>query len=215
MFDNFGSRLAGWYDRAVVPHVIRCACGAPAITALRTKVVPLAHGKVFEIGCGGGLNQPLYTVEGITSYSGIDPSAKGLEFARAAAAAKGWKADIRDGYGEAIPFDDASFDCVVCTFTLCSVSDQVGTLGELRRILKPGGSLLFAEHGLAPDAAVRRWQERIEPVWKRLAGGCHLTRPVTSSIEANGFRLVDGGRHYAPKTPRFAGWVEWGSAIKA
>jgi ubiquinone/menaquinone biosynthesis C-methylase UbiE len=207
--------FASWYDEHVVPRFIKCACSAPAVMALREKVVPLASGSVFEIGCGGGINQVLYDAARITSYSGMDPSAKGLEFARRAAAAKGWQADIRQGFGEAIPFPDASFDCVVCTFTLCSVGDQAQTLSELRRILKPGGRLLFGEHGRAPDASVQKWQDRIEPVWKRLAGGCHLTRPVTSAIEAAGFRSTSHGERYAPQTPKFAGWMEWGEAIRA
>lgn len=207
--------IGRWYDEHVVPRVIQCACSSPAIAATRAKVVPLASGKVFEIGCGGGINQTFYDPGKISSFSGMDPSAKGLDYARAAAAAKGWQADIRQGFGEDIPFADAEFDTVVCTYTLCSVGSQARTLSELRRILKPGGRLLFAEHGRAPDVGVRKWQNRIEPVWKRLAGGCHLTRPVTSAVLAGGFSLVSHGERYAPKTPRWAGWMEWGEAIKA
>lgn len=204
-----------WYDEHVVPRFIQCACSSPAIMALREKVVPQASGAVFEIGCGGGINQQLYDSARITSYAGLDPSGKGLDFARAEATKKGWQADIRQGFGESIPFEDARFDTVVCTFTLCSVGSQAETLRELRRILKPGGQLLFAEHGRAPDASVQKWQDRIEPVWKKLAGGCHLTRPVTAAVTAGGFEVHDGGRRYAPKTPKFAGWMEWGRAIKA
>ena len=204
-----------WYDEHVVPRFIKCACSSPAIMALREKVVPQASGAVFEIGCGGGINQQLYDSARITSYAGLDPSGKGLDFARAEAAKKGWQADIRQGFGESIPFEDARFDTVVCTFTLCSVASQAETLRELRRILKPGGQLLYAEHGRAPDASVQKWQDRIEPVWKKLAGGCHLTRPVTAAITAGGFEVHDGGQRYAPKTPKFAGWMEWGRAIKA
>lgn len=204
-----------WYDEHVVPRFIQCACSSPAIMALREKVVPQASGAVFEIGCGGGINQQLYDSARITSYAGLDPSGKGLDFARAEATKKGWQADIRQGFGESIPFEDARFDTVVCTFTLCSVGSQAETLRELRRILKPGGQLLFAEHGQAPDASVQKWQDRIEPVWKKLAGGCHLTRPVTAAVTAGGFKVHDGGRRYAPKTPKFAGWMEWGRAIKA
>ena len=207
--------LGNWYDEHVVPRFIQCACSSPAIAALREKVVPKASGKVFEIGCGGGINQQFYDAAQVTSFSGMDPSAKGLEFAREAVARKGWQGDVRQGFGEAIPFDDESFDCVVCTFTLCSVGDQAQTLKELRRILRPGGRLLFAEHGQAPDQNVRKWQDRIEPVWKRLAGGCHLTRPVTTTIAAAGFVPGETGQRYAPKTPRWAGWMEWGEAVKA
>lgn len=208
---GFGS----WYEDHIVPRFIQCACSAPGIMKLREQVVPLASGAVFEIGCGGGINQPFYDRAKVTSFAGMDPSAKGLDYARAAAAERGWAADIRAGVGEAIPFDDASFDSVVCTFTLCSVSDQAQTLKELRRILKPGGQLLYAEHGRAPDAGVRKWQDRIEPLWKRLAGGCHLTRPVNGAVDAAGFAVHGMGERYTPKVPRWAGWMEWGEAVKA
>lgn len=207
--------FGAWYEERVVPRLIKCACSSPAIMQLREKVVPLASGAVFEIGCGGGINQQLYDTSRITSYAGLDPSTKGLEFARAEAAKRGWQTDIRQGFGEDIPFASDSFDTVVCTFTLCSVESQAQTLRELRRILKPGGRLLYAEHGRAPDQSVRKWQGRIEPVWKRMAGGCHLTRPVTSAIAEGGFETHEAGERYAPKTPRWAGWMEWGEAIKA
>lgn len=207
--------FGAWYEERVVPRLIKCACSSPAIMQLREKVVPLASGAVFEIGCGGGINQQLYDTGRITSYAGLDPSGKGLEFARAEAAKRGWQTDIRQGFGEDIPFASDSFDTVVCTFTLCSVESQAQTLRELRRILKPSGRLLYAEHGRAPDQSVRKWQGRIEPVWKRMAGGCHLTRPVTSAIAEGGFETHEAGERYAPKTPRWAGWMEWGEAIKA
>ena len=207
--------FTNWYDEHVVPRLIRCACSGPAIMKLREQVVPLASGAVFELGCGGGLNQRYYDPARISSYAGVDPSAKGLDFARAAAGRKGWAHDIRPGTGEAIPFADDSFDSVVCTFTLCSVQDPVQTLKEMRRVLKSGGRLLFAEHGAAPDAGVAKWQERIEPVWKRIAGGCHLTRPVGQAIGDSGFALEPFGAQFAPKVPKFAGWMEWGVAVKA
>lgn len=206
--------LAVWYDEHVVPRLIRCACSGPQIMKLRSQVVPQAHGAVFELGCGGGINQQFYNSAQITSYAGIDPSAKGLEFAREAAAKKGWVHDIRAGVGEDIPFAADTFDTVVCTFTLCSVHDPARTLAELRRVLKPGGQFLFAEHGAAPDPGVARWQRRIEPVWKRLAGGCHLTRPVGAAIHAGGFALAPLGGRFMPKMPRVAGWMEWGVATK-
>lgn len=207
--------LANWYEEAILSRFIACACADPKIAALREKVVPLAEGRVFEIGCGGGLNQPHYDRGKVTHFAGIDPNAALLERARKAARDKGWDADIREGRGEAIPFEDASFDSVVCTYTLCSVQDQHQTLSELRRILKPGGKLIFLEHGKSPDPGPAKWQRRIEPIWKRMMGNCHLTRPVSDAVEQGGF-VIEGGDHkYMEKMPKWAGWMEWGIAHRA
>ena len=120
--------------------------------------------------------------------------------------------DVVAGTAEALPFDSGAFDCVVCTFTLCSVHTPAAALAEARRVLKPGGRLLFCEHGLAPDAEVVRWQRRIEPFWAPLAGGCRLTRPVRSAIAAAGFKIDWSETMYLPKAPRAFGWNEWGAA---
>lgn len=208
-------RFASWWDDTVVSRIIRCGCATESIMDIRRQVVPGARGCVFELGCGGGINQQLYDPALITSFTGLDPGGKLLELARAEAAAKGWEADIRQGYGEALPFADESFDTVVCTFTLCSVQDQGRTLAELRRVLKPEGSFIYAEHGRAPDAHVVRWQERIDPLWSRIFGNCHLSRPVTSAIEQAGFAAVPVAQRYNPQGPRFASWMEWGTATKA
>jgi ubiquinone/menaquinone biosynthesis C-methylase UbiE len=206
--------LGTWYEANIMPRLITCACSQGQVMKRRAAVVPLARGDVFELGCGGGINQSFYDASAISSYAGIDPHEGLLEGARVAAREKGWAADIRQASGEAIPFADASFDHVVCTFTLCSVSDPARVLGELRRILRPGGAVLFLEHGNAPDAPVARWQQRIEPVWKRLAGDCHLTRPIGSAFKGAGFAVEPLGKGYTPKAPRFAGWMEWGAAHK-
>jgi ubiquinone/menaquinone biosynthesis C-methylase UbiE len=206
--------LKGWYEANIMPKLITCACSQGQVMKRRSAVVPLARGEVFELGCGGGINHEFYDPAAITSYAGIDPHEGLLDAARAAARAKGWAADLRQGRGEAIPFAAESFDCVVCTFTLCSVDDPQQVMHELRRILRPGGQMLFLEHGHAPDAGVRGWQERIEPLWKRLAGGCHLSRPIASALDGAGFAVETLGEGYTPKAPRFAGWMEWGIARK-
>ena len=207
--------LRNWYDRHIMPRMITLACGQEGIEKRRKQVVPLAEGRVFELGCGGGLNQALYDSDRITSFSGIDPDEKLLESARERARAKGWDFDIRQGVGEEIPFPDGSFDTVVCTYTLCSVDDPAQVLSEMRRILAPGGKLLFLEHGRAPDAAVARWQDRVEPVWKPFAGGCHLTRPIGAALRGAGFAVEPLGQAYLKKTPKVLGWMEWGVARKA
>lgn len=204
--------MTSFYDRHIMPRLIGCACSTKPIMKQREKVVPLATGKVLELGIGGGLNLNFYNPAAVTSVSGVDPSPELRRRAQNAERPAGLNVEVRDGTAEALPFDDASFDCVVCTYTLCSVQDPVRSLREARRVLKPGGRLLFCEHGLAPDLAVAKWQRRIEPVWKRIAGGCHLTRPVALNLERAGFRLDNFDAMYLPGTPRFAGWNEWGQA---
>lgn len=205
-------RPASWWDRVMVPKLIGCACSQPQIMKSRSKIVPLADGDVFELGCGGGINMAFYDSARIRSYSGLDPSPALLERSREAAQAKGMAADIRGGIGEAMPFADSSFDTVVCTFTLCSVDQQMQVLSEMRRVLRPGGKVLFLEHGRAPDAGPQKWQRRIEPVWKHIGGNCHLTREVTGAYEKAGFKLSAVEKAYTPKTPRPFGWMESGEA---
>ena len=207
--------LQTWYDAHLMPKLVTFACGQGQVMKRRSQLVPLATGDVFELGCGGGLNQEFYQTSQISSFSGIDPHAGLLDDARARASARGWDNTIREGVGENIPFRDASFDTVGCTFTLCSVDDPDQVMSEMRRILRPGGRLLFLEHGRTPDVDVARWQDRIEPVWKKIAGGCHLTRPIVAALRGAGFDVEPMGQGYLPKAPRFAGWNEWGIARKA
>jgi SAM-dependent methyltransferase len=204
--------MNGWWDRHVVPRLIGCACRQPAIMQDRAKVVPRASGDVLELGCGGAANLGFYDWSAVKSLSGIDPSPELLDRAQAELAREGRSANFAAGVAEALPFASDSFDTVVTTFTLCSVQDTVAALSEAKRVLKPGGRLLFVEHGLAPDAGPAKWQGRIEPAWKHIAGGCHLTRPVTSAISAAGFVTDAPQGHYMKRTPRWLGWVEWGEA---
>lgn len=203
---------ASWWDRKVVPKLIGCACAQPQIMKARSRIVPQASGDVLELGCGGGINMQFYAPERIASFSGLDPSPALLDASRKAAQAKGMTADIRGGVGEAMPFADVSFDTILVTFTLCSVDDQAQVLAEMRRVLRPGGKVLFLEHGSAPDEGVRKWQRRIEPIWSRIGGNCHLTRAITGAYEAAGFTVSGGDKAYMPKTPRPFGWIEWGEA---
>ncbi|MDO9336553.1 MAG: class I SAM-dependent methyltransferase [Caulobacter sp.] len=204
--------MTSFYDRHIMPRLIGCACGAKPITYQRRKVVPKAAGKVLELGIGGGMNLIHYDPGKVSSVSGVDPSAELRAIAEKAPRPDGLKVDIQDGTAEALPFADASFDCVICTFTLCSVASPPAALAEARRVLKPGGRFLFCEHGLAPDPKVADWQRFIEPLWKRLAGGCHLTRPVAAGVTAAGFALTELSTMYLPGTPRSLGWNEWGEA---
>jgi ubiquinone/menaquinone biosynthesis C-methylase UbiE len=208
--------MTSWWDRYVVPRLINCACRGPAIMKQRAKLVPGASGRVLELGMGSGINLPFYDPAKVASLEAVEPSAELRALAQAAVAAHAAvPTHIADGRGEALPYEDARFDCIVCTFTLCSVQDPAAVLAEARRVLKPSGRFLFCEHGLAPDADVVKWQRRIEPIWRPIAGGCHLTRAVAPAIQAAGFRLTRLETMYLPRTPRWAGWNEWGEAAPA
>jgi ubiquinone/menaquinone biosynthesis C-methylase UbiE len=205
--------MASFYERRILPGLISCACGAKPIGKQRAKVVPSASGKVLELGIGGGLNLAFYDPAKVSSVTGVDPNEGLRERARAAPRAEGLAVEVLEGQAEQLPFEADAFDCIVCTYTLCSVGSPAAALAEARRVLKPGGRFLFSEHGLAPDAEVQRWQRRIEPLWKHIAGGCHLTRPVADTIRGAGFALDAVETMYLPSTPRPMGWSEWGCAI--
>jgi ubiquinone/menaquinone biosynthesis C-methylase UbiE len=204
--------MTSFYDRHIMPRLIGCACSTRPIMKQRAKIVPQAAGKVLELGIGGGANLSFYDPAKVESVSGVDPSAEMRARATKAERPAGLNVEVRDGTAEALPFEDASFDTIVCTYTLCSVQSPAAALAEARRVLRPGGRLLFCEHGLAPDPGVAAWQGRVEPVWKKMAGGCHLTRPVARTIEHAGFWFDRFDSMYLPGTPRIAGWNEWGSA---
>lgn len=205
--------MPSFYERRILPRLLTCACTSSPIMKQRAKIVPLASGRVLELGIGMGLNLALYDADKVESVTGVDPAAELRALALAAPRDPRLAVSVVEGTAEALPFPDASFDSVVCTFTLCSVQTPARALAEARRVLKPGGRFLFCEHGLAPDPKVAKWQRRVEPIWKRLAGGCHLTRPVAGTIAASGFSIQNLETFYLPKTPRIAGWNEWGVAI--
>jgi ubiquinone/menaquinone biosynthesis C-methylase UbiE len=178
-------------------------------------VVPAARGRVLELGIGGGLNLAFYDPKRVQSVTGVDPSEGLRRIANAAPHPDRLAVEVLDGEAESLPFDDGIFDTIVCTFTLCSVRSPQAALAEARRVLKPYGQFLFSEHGLSPDPEVERWQRRVEPFWTRLAGGCHLTRPVSATIEAAGFSMNKVEAMHLPKSPKILGWCEWGAAQAA
>lgn len=186
------------YDRYVLPYLIDFACGIGPIQKERAKLVPRALGRVLEIGIGTGRNLPFYDRERLSELYGLDPAAQMHRLARKRAAEAGIRIELMDLPAERIPSDDASFDTVVTTFTLCTIPDAVAALREMRRVLRPQGQLLFCEHGLAPDAGVRRWQHGLTPVWKPLAGGCHLDRDIPALLAAGGFEIVEMQADYLP-----------------
>jgi ubiquinone/menaquinone biosynthesis C-methylase UbiE len=178
----------GFYQDTILPCVIHLAMRQRNLAAYRGRVVPAAEGRVLEIGIGSGLNLPLYSQKA-EHVIGLDPSPKLLSMARRAARSSLGPVEFIEGSAESIPLEDRTIDTVVTTWTLCSIPDAPRSLREMRRVLRPTGRLLFVEHGRAPDASVRWWQDRLNPAWKRLGGGCHLNRAIGTLIEGAGFRF--------------------------
>ena len=194
----------GFYDERVLPYLVHLTMRQETFLAYRQRVVQDAHGRVLEIGVGSGLNLPLYG-ERVRRVTGLDPSPRLLSMARRAQAGSRVPFELIEASAEAIPLANESIDTVVSTWTLCSIPDALAALREMRRVLRPAGELRFIEHGRAPEATVRLWQDRLTPAWKRLAGGCHLNRPIRELLEDAGFRVerMDTGYMKGPKPMTF------------
>jgi ubiquinone/menaquinone biosynthesis C-methylase UbiE len=202
----------GLYDRHVLPYLIDFACGMGAVMKARSQIVPLAQGRVLEIGIGSGLNLSFYDPQRVVVVVGVDPSADMQRLARERAAHCQVPVEMIALELGQIQAEDACFDDIVCTFTLCTIPDALAALKEMRRVLKAGGRLLFCEHGLAPDLPVVRWQKRLTPLWKPLAGGCHLDRDIPALIGAGGFHIRQLETGYLkgprPMTHVYRGWAD-------
>ena len=194
----------GLYRTLIVPHLVRLAMRKAALVPYRRRLIARATGRVLEIGIGSGLNLPFYS-SGVTHVVGLEPSPKLLGFAKRESSSTPGQPELLEGSAEAIPLDDRSIDTVVTTWTLCTIPDVRRALQEARRVLKPDGRLLFVEHGRSADAAVRRWQDRLDPVWTTIAGGCHLNRPIAELIAGSGFTIqqLDTGYGEGPKMMAF------------
>lgn len=185
-----------FYEHWVLPPLLDLVMRQHQLEKYRREVIAGARGRVLEIGVGSGLNLPLYG-EHVEVVFGLDPSERLLSMAQRRAAEADVPADLLLGSTINIPLEDASVDTVVLTWTLCSISDPVAALREMRRVLKPGGALLFVEHGLSFEPAVERWQRRLTPLWSHISGGCHLDRKVDDLIRAAGFEISDLRAEYA------------------
>jgi ubiquinone/menaquinone biosynthesis C-methylase UbiE len=205
----------GFYDDRILPVLIDLGCGAEPIGKQRRKVVPQAEGRVLEIGMGSGLNIPFYDPSRVEFVWGLEPSEGMRRRAEPRLAAAPFEIKWLGLPGEEIPLEDDSADTVLLTYTLCTILDFRTALAQMRRVLRPGGKLLFSEHGAAPDAAVRKWQDRINPVWKKLAGGCNINREVPGLLEEAGFKIRELDTMYLPSTPRIAAFQYWGYATHA
>ena len=201
----------GFYDRHILPRFIDLACSLSVITEQRRKVVPHASGTVLEIGIGSGLNLAHYDAGKVDRIIGVDPDDN--MWKRSAKRRQSCTIPIeRIGLsGEQIPLDDATADTVLVTYSLCTIPDPVAALSEMRRIMRPGGQLLFLEHGEAPDENIRRWQARIDPTWKKIAGGCHSGRPIPRFLTEAGWAIEQLEQAYLPGIKPL-GYNYWGSA---
>ena len=201
----------GWYAERILPKIISKACSLKPNMKQREKIVPRATGDVLEVGFGSGLNLPYYDKEKVRKVFGLEPSEGMRELAREAIDESELDVELIDLPGEEIPLEDASVDSVLITYTLCTIEDTAAALQGMRRVLKPGGKLLFCEHGKAPDADVREWQNRVNPLWSRIAGGCNMNRDIPAIIEGAGFRITQDERMYIPGL-RILCYNYWGSA---
>lgn len=204
----------GLYEKHILPRIIDLVCNVKPARQQREKVVPLARGQVLEIGIGTGHNLPYYDRAKVQKIWGLDPAPEMTRRAARRIEDTGLDVELIDAAGEEIPLGDASVDTVLMTYTLCSIPEPARALREMRRVLKPGGELIYCEHGLAPDESVQRWQHRLTPVWRRLAGGCHLNRPISDLIEASGFVLRNDECAYLPG-PKPLTFNYWGTAAPA
>lgn len=203
------------YEHTILPMLINAACSTPQLMEIRRQLVPKAKGEVLEVGMGSGLNLEFYDIDKVKLVWGLEPS-EGMR-SKAGANLRASRVEVRwlDLPGEQIPLADQSIDTIVLTYTLCTIPDWQRALRQMHRVLKPTGKLLFAEHGRAPDPSVRHWQDRFTPVWKRIAGGCHLNRPISDYLSQCDFVIDTQKTFYLEKTPRVAGHMFVGEASKA
>lgn len=202
------------YNKYILPKFLNCACGSKPINYQRQKVVPLAKGKVLDIGIGSGLNIPFYNSDKIDKVIGIDPSHELIDLAKELANDSKASIELVIGSAESIPYPDNFFDTVLVTYTMCTIPNVAIANKEMWRVLKDDGRLIFCEHGLAPDKKISKWQNRIDPFWGKIAGGCHLNRDIQKLITDAGFSFESLDKMYIPSTPKFAGYNYWGIGKK-
>jgi SAM-dependent methyltransferase len=202
----------GLYSSQILPRLLNATGGASTLEPLRRRVCAGLAGDVVEIGFGSGLNVPFYPAA-VTRVAAVEPSDLSWRLAAGRVRAARVRVQRAGLDGQSLPFADASYDAALSTWTLCTIPDAVAALAELRRVLRPGGTFHFLEHGLAPDEDVRRWQRRLEPLQKRLLGGCHLTRPIAGLVTAAGFTVTELEVFYETGTTKVTGADSLGVAV--
>ena len=200
----------GFYAKYILPKAAHFVCSHKVITQQREKVVPQAKGRVLEIGIGSGLNLPFYDPQKVRHVWGLDPNEDMWNLA----GTRNFQFEVEylQASAEKIPLDDGSADSIVVTYALCSVPETIAALRDMRRVLKPGGELIFCEHGAAPEQKVKRWQDRLTPVWQKAAGGCRLNLQIPALIEQGGFKIRALDTMYI-QGMKFASFNYWGSAV--
>jgi len=204
----------GLYDRFLLPPLLNAAMSAKPIRYQRKKVVPRAQGRVLEIGFGAGHNLPFYDASKVSHLWALEPSQEMRARAAERVSQSTIPLEFLDLPSEQIPLENEAADTILITYTLCTIPDVIKALGEMRRVLKNNGRMIFCEHGEAPDENVRKWQRRVTPAWKFIGGGCHVGRQIPKLIQDSGFRIEGMETMYLPGTPRFAGFNYWGDAVK-
>jgi ubiquinone/menaquinone biosynthesis C-methylase UbiE len=201
-----------FYEKYILPRFLNCACASEPITYQRKKVVPLAEGKILEVGIGSGLNLPFYNKSKIIEIWGIDPSEELNAMAKRVATEENINVKFITSSAEDIPFPDNYFDTVLITYTMCTIPSVLKANEEMRRVLKSGGKMIFCEHGVSPDESIKKWQKRLNSIWGKIAGGCNINRDIPMLIKSSGFKIVMMDEMYLPKTPKIAGYNYWGYA---
>lgn len=202
------------YETYFLPKLLDFCCGMEGFQNKRSQIVPMAHGRILEIGIGSGLNFDHYNFDRVEEIIGVDPAVSSVAMARSRSSKYNSKISFIESSAESIDLESSSFDCVVIGYSLCTIPDPLKALAEARRLMKPEGSLLFMEHGLAPEQNIQKWQHRLTPGWKKIGGGCNLNRDIEDLISTSGFQFKSLKKKYI-KGPKILSFQYYGEAIKS
>jgi len=200
------------YENYVLPKMLDCCCSTKPISYQRKKIVPEASGTILEIGIGSGLNIPYYQKSKINKVIGLEPSEQLCKMAKKTADDNNFSIDFLVNGAEEIELPSNSIDTILLTYTLCSIPEPYIALKEIMRVMKSDGRILFCEHGIAPDEVVQKWQNRINPIWGKLFGGCNINRDIPNILKNGGFKINSLDKMYLPSTPKIVGYNYWGEA---